>query len=198
MPSSVRAQGDSGNPPPVPPGGGEKRKPGGTGKGRKNSKKKTRTAKRRGRPLQNMERLQIVGIWYQLSTSARRSLYDTRGEMLGETPVTASNEASVSGNTDESQRPRRMRVWERDILKDVPLFAEFGQMTSTQRRQDPRDIPRLLSIAQGVIARGRVNGVGDDIITGSIVAKIQNPEELSTLYAESESSEEQSDDGMAS
>jgi hypothetical protein len=188
MTSHAAHPGGSGNPPQPPPGGGEKRKPGSSSGGR-NSKKKVRAAKRRGRPLQNMERMQIMGIWYQLSGSARRSLYETLGEMLGETPAVASAEAGVSGN-DESQRPRRMRVWEREVLRDVPLFAEFGHMTAPQRRSDSRDVPRLLSIAQGVVHRGRNCMEDDGIITGQIVANLQNPDAMSRLYLEASSSEE--------
>jgi hypothetical protein len=132
-----------------------------------------------------MERMQIMGIWYQLSPTARRSLWESLGGMLGETPVVVSNETDASHNVDSAAGTgtrTRVRVWERDILRDVPLFAEFGQLTARQRRDDVRNVPRLLSIAQGVVARGRQLDMTDPAIRDAINQNIGDAEAMQALF----------------
>jgi len=189
-------------PPPPPPGGGGR---GGGGRrpiaGRGSRKKQRRTAKRRGRPLQNMERMQVMGIWYQLSASARRSLWESLGEMLGETQAGGPDGPAVLEHASEAPS-RRTRVWERDVLRDVQLFAEFGRMTARERRDDQRGIPRLLSIAQGVVRRGREQQVAPADISAAISGAVPNADTLQALYggppvrgSSSSSSSSSSDEG---
>lgn len=182
--ANASSNGGRGNPrqPPPPGGGGDKRKPGRGGGRESNKKRRTAKHKRRGRPLQNMERMTIMGIWYQLSMNARRSLYETLGELLGETPAVASEEASAPAAADNAAPQRRTRVWEREILRDVPLFVEFGQLTMRQRRDDERGIPRLLNIAQGVVSRGREHHVTDREISTAIAEALPSADRLQSLY----------------
>lgn len=179
-----------GNPPPnPPPGGGGADRPGASGTPQKGKRQRRSSSsiKPRGRPLQSAERTLILNIWYQLSTSARRSLWENLGGMLGETPAGATAVATASEPAVAVQPPTspipRLHAWERPILKDIPLFCEFGQLTNRERREDQRDIPRLISIAQGVIARGRRAGVADGDITYSIIQHIYDPEALKQLYS---------------
>jgi hypothetical protein len=186
--SAVPNAGYGGGFPPAPPpppgsGGGDRRRPGGGSGGRGSNKKQRRAAKRRGRPLQSMERMQIMGIWYQLTTSARRSLWESLGEMLGESQVGGPIGPAVPTATGPTEAaPRRTRVWEREILRDVPLFSEYGNLTTRERREDTRAIPRLFSIAQGVVARGRAQHVTGGEITTAIIANLGNADHLQALY----------------
>jgi hypothetical protein len=145
-----------------------------------------------------MERMQIMGIWYQLSHTARRSLWESLGEMLGETPTAASSEAGVSRHVDVNAdvgTHTRVRVWERDVLRDVPLFAEFGQLTARQRREDVRNVPQLLSIAQGVVARGRALNMTDPVIRDAIIQFIGDPEGMRGLFGGPPEVEDNQDEG---
>lgn len=197
---STAVSGAGGDPPPPPPppgGGGDRRRPASGTRGRGSKVKKRRTAKRRGRPLQAMERMQIMATWSQLSIPARRSLWESLGEMLGETPAVGSNEPSAPDTGDDTRnQPVRTRVWERRVLRDVPLFREFGQLTARERREDTRGIPQLLSIAQGVVRRGSDLQFSDSDIRDAIVAHLGNVEALRALFggppnpSESETSEE--------
>lgn len=176
----------AGAPPPPPPhggqGGGDRRKSGSGKDSSRSKKKQRRSTKRRGRPLQAMERMQIMGIWSQISVTARRSLWETLGEMLGETPVSGSDEPAVSRQAENTQPSRRERVWERAILRDVPLFQEFGNLTARQRREDTRNVPRLLSIAQGVVRRGRELHITDQEILTAIITALDDADTLRALY----------------
>jgi hypothetical protein len=132
-----------------------------------------------------MERMQIMGIWYQLSPTARRSLWESLGEMLGETPAVVASATDVSHNVSEGANlgtPARVRVWERKILRDVPLFAEFGQLTARQRREDVRNVPQLLSIAQGVVARGKSLNMTESAIRDAIIQYIGDAEGMRGLF----------------
>lgn len=168
--------------PPHPPGRG-KRGPG-PGRGEHSEKsKKARTAKSRGRPLQAMERMTIMNIWYQLSIDARRSLVDALGGMLGDQRPAVVPSGTNASNPDESQNASsRHRVWERPILRDVPLFQDYGQLTTRERRDDNRNVPQRISIATGVVARGQAAGITDREITEAIVANIDDIAALKGLY----------------
>jgi hypothetical protein len=128
-----------------------------------------------------MERMQIMGIWYQLSTSARRSLWESLGEMLGETQAGGPDGPTVPEPASDAT-PRRTRVWERPIIRDIALFREFGHMTARERRDDNRGIPRLLSIAQGVVHRGRSAGYSDAEISAAIANTLHDAGRLQGLY----------------
>lgn len=199
--SAATAAGGAGAPPPPPPGGGgDKRKPGGGKGGRPAKAKKSRPAKNRGRPLQAMERMTILNIWYQLSTEARRSLWETLGGMLGETPALAPSGANAPNPGEIRNVPHRVRVWERPILRDVPLFQEFGQMTARARREDEREIPRLISTALGVVARGQALHFTDGDITAAIIANLGDIVGLRGLFGgpppEESLDEEEPDDNL--
>jgi hypothetical protein len=200
--SAAKATGAAGAaPPPPPPGGGRGNRNTGSdgrrpGQGGSRKKKQRRAAKIRGRPLQNMERMQIMGIWYQLSAIARRSLWETLGEMLGETQAGGPDGPTVSeigSATLVAEFPRRTRVWERDIIRDVPLFREFGEFTARERRDDTRGIPRLLSIAQGVVHRGLAAQMTPADISAAIIASIEDSAALQSLFGGPPQGDEDSD-----
>jgi hypothetical protein len=128
-----------------------------------------------------MERMQIMSVWYQLSVSARRSLWEALGEMLGETSAGGPDGPAVAQELPQVDT-RRERVWEREILRDVQLFAEFGQLTSRQRRDDTRRVPQLLSIAQGVVARGQRQNQSHGSITDAITGALPDPAVLRALF----------------
>lgn len=169
-------------------GGVRRQAGGGRGDGRQ---VRRRTNQRVGRPLQAMERNTIMGIWSQLNPNARRALWETLGGMLGETPALPPAGGTAVQNTVESARPTRERVWDREILRDVPLFAEFGHMTAAQRRADSRNIQQLLSIATGVVKRGREQGVPAAEITRALVnTSAIGPDAMRVLYAPAEAAEQ--------
>lgn len=174
----------------VPPAGGRGsggvRRQAGGGRG-ENRQVRRRTNHRVGRPLQAMERNTIMGIWSQLNPNARRALLETLGGMLGEIPDVPAAAGIAIQNIVEPNRPTRERVWDREILRDVPIFAEFGQMTVAQRRVDSRNIQQLLSIATGAVKRGREQGIPVDEITRAIVdATAIGPDAMRALYAPAE------------
>jgi hypothetical protein len=129
-----------------------------------------------------MERNTIFGIWSQLTLDARRSLHETLGEMLGASPAAVDSSTGVPQNHDSGRPQRRIRVWERDIIRDVPIFAEFGQMTAAQRGSDQRGIPRLLSIATGVVSRGVRQGIGGPEITQALLDNLGDHAAMQALY----------------
>jgi len=97
---------------------------------------------------------------------------------------------SASGNPPASAlKVRKIRVWDRPILTDVPLFHAFGKLTAAERALD-KEVPRLLSIAQGVVARGRRAGVSDGDITAVIIQNLSDPHKLSGLFADERSDED--------
>lgn len=188
---SAATQGSGGpNGPPHPPpsgGGGNDRDRSGkrSGSSPGNSRgRKRRRSNRTGRPLGQHERMFILNIWAMLSPDARRSLLEMLSGMLGETPAASSVEDSATVQQQVSEQPRgpRQRAWAREVLRDVPLFSEFGQLTTAQRRTDTRGIPHLLSISMGVVARGRRQGVSDAEISQAIVDNLGNPDALRDLY----------------
>jgi hypothetical protein len=123
-----------------------------------------------------------MGIWSQMSVVARRQLYDTLGGMLGETPAAEDS----SGAPSDSKVPSTLRPWERPILKDIPLFQEFGKLTKKQRGTDSRGIPQLISISQGVVSRGVKAKHTERAIAQAIEANLGNPDLLRSLFIPTE------------
>jgi hypothetical protein len=182
-----------------PPNDGSANPPGGPPEGERNRRRRRsdsrgqqlnrrQRARRTGRPLGNAERMYIFGVWSLLSPDARRSLYDNLGGMLGETPAAAPRDADAgAAQEQEEDRPAnqpRIRVWQREVLRDIPLFARFGQLTAAQRGADDQGIPRLLSISTGVVARGRARGATDQEISTALIGTLPDVDRTHALYQE--------------
>ncbi len=66
---------------------------------------------------------------------------------------------TVAANKQPNTRAR-IRIYERAIIRDLPGVAEFATMSSGERQAHP-EINRLMSIAAGVISRGKAKGISD-------------------------------------
>jgi hypothetical protein len=84
------------------------------------------------------------------------------------------NTAQPEGTTpDESRdapavdpppkKEKKLRIWERQILKDLPQVQVFAKKTSKERGED-HETSRRLSVATGLIKRCRDQEISDDII----------------------------------
>lgn len=58
---------------------------------------------------------------------------------------------------------RRTPVWLRDIIRDIPDVIAYGQMSRTERRKY-QGISQKISVALGVVSRGRTLGIPDSQI----------------------------------
>jgi hypothetical protein len=164
--------------PPRGPGRGH----GGRGPNGSPPRKKRKAVQKNGRPLQPMERQMVMGVWYQLSVVARRDLVQRLTEMIGETPSLVAQASNLEPDSNQGQQQApRVKPWERDIIRDVPLFQEFGQMTTLQRKNDST-IPSRMSIVMGVIKRGKTSGISDENILAQILANIDDADSLKQLF----------------
>ena len=130
-----------------------------------------------------MERSTIMGIWYQLSANARRDLVTNLSEMLGETPALIQQAEATADAAGEGPtgRPPRVRPWARPLLKEISEFQAFGKKTSKERKGD-KHTPMLISIAMGVIKRGKDAGMTDEEILAAIRANLEDIDSLKGLY----------------
>jgi hypothetical protein len=174
---SSAGQGQGGDPP-RRPGRGH----GGRGPYGSPPRKKRKAVQKNGRPLQPMERQMVMGVWYQLSVVARRDLVQRLTEMIGETPSLVAQASNLAPDSNQGQQQApRVKPWERDIIRDVPLFQEFGQMTTLQRKNDST-IPSRMSIVMGVVKRGKTLGISDENILAQILANIDDAKALKQLF----------------
>jgi hypothetical protein len=120
--------------------------------------------------------------------------------LVGTPPAEASenptpDESQETRLTSETPKPSRLRVWDRDILKDIPAVQAFKQKSAKERGQDT-DTSKRLSIATGAIARGRALKVPDKEILTNLIASWPDPAKLHSLYTGDPSeSSSSSDDG---
>jgi hypothetical protein len=79
-------------------------------------------------------------------------------------------------------------VWERDVLKDIPEVQDFGKKSSKDRGLDATT-SKTMSIATGVIKRGRSKGVSDEDILTFLTSNWSDAESLKKAYLEDEQSD---------
>jgi hypothetical protein len=104
------------------------------------------------------------------------------GESQG--PQIEPNQSSPGPSSKEaksSSSAKREKIWERDIIRDITRFQEFGKKSSKDRGED-KETSRLLSIVTGVIARGRRDEFSDKNILQCILTSIDNEESLKRLF----------------
>lgn len=160
-----------------PQRGGRAGRPGrGRGGGRRN--------RETGRPISQSERMILLNIWYQISDTSRSELL-SQLTLRGGNPPPAQRPGAIApalGEVQPAPLNRRQRVWEREIIRDIPRFSVFGQMTNAERAADSHT-SQLLSIVTGVIARGRNLGEPDEIIRNAIEANLDSVEALRSLFS---------------
>lgn len=159
---------------------------GGRGRGRGRSQRAgPRHSRNSGRPLQRAERREILDIWYQLSRNARIELIESLQSMLPQ-----NSEVALPGTPPVARRAepgnstgdrRRTKIWERDILKDIPEIQNWGRLPSKDRATDVATAT-LASVITGVIARGRRLGIPDEEILDTVRNNISSDVELKGLY----------------
>jgi hypothetical protein len=135
-----------------------------------------------------LERGQLMGIWYQLSDQARVDLVTNLSSMLGVSPAPEPPPVGALGRP--ATAGPKVKAWDRPILRDVPLFQQFGQMTKKERADDDKGISQLLSISMGVIKRGRDSGVADQDILAALLDALRDPERLKLLFQPPASSDD--------
>lgn len=180
----------------------------GRGRGRGSRQDRRRQQSAAGRRLFRHEQDQIVAIFALLSRDARLQLVQLLQGLLGETssgpgnvPPTGGseeppNDADTGPSPSKSPR-RRVRIYERDIIRDLPGVREFGAMNSKDRA-DHADINQLMSVASGVISRARKQGHTDDSIRQFILENSQNIGVLRGSYPNPPRVEAGSEDAEAS
>lgn len=135
--------------------------------------------------------------WSYLSDNARiRLVEDLSRDLAVNTQVARGPTSVVRQEKPPAKVSKRARpkVWERDILKDIPKIQEWGNCSADERSND-RATGQLVSILTGVISRGRREGVHDDTIATAIDNNISDLESLRLLFAASRVREaEQYDD----
>lgn len=171
----------------------------GPGKTPYRSKRSSTGGRRRqrtgGRRLFRNEMQEITYIWAQLSPDARRDLLQLLTGMLGETlsgPIdpraeSSSNEPVPSrelGGPSPRSPPRRQKIYEREIIRDLPGVREFSTMSSAERAA-ATGINRLMSVATGVIARAQRTGMSNAEITRFLVDNHENIELLQNSFVPS-------------
>lgn len=163
---------------------------------RSNERRGRNTHSRRSGPqrrnLNRAERQQILEIWYHINRDSRFELLNTLAEMSGfllhesveprsQAVVPSQQSVREPPSASVNTPPRRTRVWEREILRDVPRFRAFGDLTSSARGQDT-ETARLLSIATGVVSRGRDQGISDEIILRELLRTQNDSAEMHGLF----------------
>lgn len=155
-------------------------------------------ARATGRPLQWAERHLILQIWASLNRDARGDLLNQLHGMHGEIQpqAAAAPGAAAAGAVQQlggppTPPPRRgQRIWERDVLRDVPQIQAFGQLSAEARRSDPRQA-QSLSLATGVVARGGRLRIEPGEISRFISENWNNPDALRLQYRPVENNEPQ-------
>jgi hypothetical protein len=105
-----------------------------------------------------------------------------RTESTSDTSPVERREPKKEVAVDPPQK-KKVRIWERDILKDIPQVAAFSQKSTKERGEDTETSMRL-SIATGVIARGLRSGIISSDILTSLVDNWDDMDALRGLYQE--------------
>lgn len=172
------------------PGGRSARRGGGRG-GRNHRGGDRRPSLYSGRPISRIERMMVLDIWHQINDTSRSDLLQQFTLREGNlSPVEDALVADPGGIPPipaeaelQQQHPpqRRIHVWERPIIRDIPIFQQYGQMTPAERALQS-ETSRLLSVVTGVIGRGAKRRLDDDTIRQAIESNLDDVEALKLLY----------------
>jgi hypothetical protein len=178
----------------------------GRGRGRGNDRRSGRAGRGRitsGRRLFRHEQDHIVCTFALLSEDSRRELIQLLQGMSRETVsvpaavvgAAGSSEPStpVSGSRSPVKSPGRVKIYQRDIIKDLPGVKEFSAMSSSDR-SNAHGINRLMSTATGVIARARKQGLTDQQILDYLMNNHDDIATLSTSFKPVQKSESDEDE----
>jgi len=173
------------------------RQPGYPGRGRSGRGRGVRSAGRayarqRGRPLNQSDTNVVLNIWFALNISGRQRLVETihslsaslPGGQVDTTPVERQEPPPPEDQKGETKH-RKLRVWERSVLKDIPIFQEFAKKSTKERGAD-KDTSRLLSIVTGAVGRGTVLGLTEKEMLDHILVELASedaPDLLRHLYS---------------
>jgi hypothetical protein len=130
-----------------------------------------------GRRLYDHELSSILTTFYHLSGDARQELLNRLTEMVGGRPPTAV--PVLPGKPGQDGQPssplqagpkkaKKIRPWDREILRDCPSVQRFKEFTSEERKGD-RVTSRLISIVCGAISRGRHQGISVEDMAHAIL-----------------------------
>jgi hypothetical protein len=128
----------------------------------------------------------VIQLWVALNSGGRQQLSSIINDLMGTLPAEAGgnpppDESLETRQASVTPKPARVRVWDRDIIKDVPAVQAFKQKSAKERGQDTETSKRL-SIATGAVARGRKLKVPKEDILSDLIASWSEPQLLHDLY----------------
>jgi hypothetical protein len=147
------------------------------------------------------DRTLVFQLWHSLNTSGRRQLGELINELI-DPIIPTGPETTTHVERRETQRPaeaspkgKKPKIWERDILKDVPAVREFAQKSAKDRNED-RGTSQRMSISTGVVARGLAANVSPEEILTSIIDSWGDVDALRSLYQPAPSGSAQRDENQ--
>lgn len=160
----------------------------GDGRGRGNT--------RRGRPFNGSDADSIFRLWRSLNTTGRARLMECILELgvpnenhRDTPPVERPEPGGIAQEPQSPKKPPKQRVWERDILKDIPQVQEFAKKSSKDRGLDQETSSRI-SVATGAIKRGEEADLSPEDILTDIIASWDSKEDLKILFTLASDSED--------
>jgi hypothetical protein len=121
-----------------------------------------------------------------LNPSGREQLLQLVQDLAGQTESTSDTSPverrePKKASTVPPPQKKKVRIWERDILKDIPQVALFSQKSTKERGEDTETSMRL-SIATGVVARGLRSGIVSADILASLIDAWEDLDALRGLF----------------